>query len=106
MYDVLIMDHIWNARNYRVLEDSNRTVTGINPLCGDEITVYLRIGSETLQGVSFQCVSCGISMASASIMTEIVKHMPADAVGPLVHSFLAALWGRADLPSNGETRGQ
>lgn len=77
LYDDLIMDHIRNTRNYRVLERRNRTATGRNPLCGDELTVYLSLGIEKVEDVSFQCAACGIAMASASIMTELVKGMTA-----------------------------
>ena len=75
IYDDLIMDHIKNARNYRVLDDANRSATGHNPLCGDDVTVYLKLGLETLEDISFQCTACGIAMASTSIMTELVKSM-------------------------------
>lgn len=106
LYDDLIMDHIKNARNYRVLEDVNRVATGSNPLCGDELTMYLRMGRDRIEDVSFQCASCGISMASASIMTELIRGMPAAAVRSLINTFVAALHGRADLPPDVATPGQ
>jgi nitrogen fixation protein NifU and related proteins len=105
-YDDLIMDHIKNARNYRVLEGVNRTATGSNPLCGDELTVYLRMGQDTIEEVSFQCASCGVAMASASIMTELIKGMPAVAVRSLIHTFTAALFGRVALAIDGAAPGQ
>lgn len=71
-YDDLIMDHIKNARNFRAIDDASRTANGSNPLCGDEMAVYVRIEGERIAEVSFQCTCCGISMASASIMTETV----------------------------------
>jgi nitrogen fixation protein NifU and related proteins len=73
-YDDLIMDHIKNARNYRVLDDANRRCHGSNPLCGDEVDVYLKVGRDgRIEEAAFQCSCCGISMASASMMTENVK---------------------------------
>lgn len=106
LYDDLIMDHIKNARNYRVLEDRNRTATGSNPLCGDELTLYLRVKPEKIEDVSFQCAGCGISMASASIMTELVKGMPAGEIRALTHGFMSILYGRAEPPPDGVTVAQ
>ncbi|HET7159524.1 MAG TPA: iron-sulfur cluster assembly scaffold protein, partial [Burkholderiales bacterium] len=72
-YDDLIMDHIKHARNYRVLEEANCMGEGSNPLCGDEIVLYIRIEDGYIADAAFQCSCCGISMASASIMTELAR---------------------------------
>ncbi|HYC48200.1 MAG TPA: SUF system NifU family Fe-S cluster assembly protein [Burkholderiales bacterium] len=77
-YDELIMDHIRNARNYRVLDDANRHATGMNPLCGDEVVVSVRLEDDRIADVTFQCTCCGISMASASMMTAIVRGKSAE----------------------------
>ena len=73
LYDEVMMDHIKNARNYRVIPNAQRKAAAINRLCGDEITVYLSLRSEQIDDVAFRCSSCGISMASASMMTDAVK---------------------------------
>ena len=73
LYDDLILDHIKNARNYRVLEGADRVAEGVNPLCGDTFTVYVQLDGEVICDAAFQCSCCGISMASASVMTEAVK---------------------------------
>jgi nitrogen fixation NifU-like protein len=73
LYDELVMDHIRNARNYRALRDPHRAATGSNPLCGDEMCIFLRMDGERIADIAFQCTCCGISMASASIMTELVR---------------------------------
>ncbi|HEY6280682.1 MAG TPA: SUF system NifU family Fe-S cluster assembly protein [Burkholderiales bacterium] len=73
LYDDVIMDHIRNARNYCRLENANYEAEGSNPLCGDVFTVYLRMRGDTIEDIGFQCSCCGISMASASIMTVSVK---------------------------------
>lgn len=73
LYDEVMMDHIKNARNYREIPDAHRKVSAINRLCGDEITVYLSVKNDQIDDISFRCSSCGISMASASIMTEVLK---------------------------------
>jgi nitrogen fixation protein NifU and related proteins len=73
LYDEVMMDHIKNARNYREIPDAHRKTAVVNRLCGDEITVYLKFRGERIDDIAFRCSSCGISMASASIMTEAVK---------------------------------
>jgi nitrogen fixation NifU-like protein len=71
-YDDFIMEHIRNARNFRVVEDATHRAHGSNPLCGDELELYLRIEGERILDAAFQCSCCGISMASASMLTEAV----------------------------------
>lgn len=73
MYDDLVMDHIKNARNYRVLDDADRSAEGTNPMCGDHMLIYLKLDGDRLSDLAFQCTCCGISMASASMMTEAMK---------------------------------
>lgn len=72
VYDELIMDHIKNARNYRVLTDASHGTAGSNPLCGDEMRVYIRMDGDRIANVGFQCTCCGISMSSASIMSAML----------------------------------
>lgn len=73
LYDDVIMDHIKHARNYRELDAADRRAEGFNPLCGDTLTVFVKLDRDRIEDASFQCSCCGISMASASIMTENVK---------------------------------
>lgn len=73
LYDDVVMDHIKNARNYRVMPEATCSSEGVNPLCGDSFRVYVRIEDDTVSEASFQCECCGISMASASIMTETIQ---------------------------------
>ena len=87
-YDELVMDHIRNARNYRVLDNASQTTTGSNPLCGDEMTVYLRMNDDEIAEVTFQCTCCGISMASASIMTDSVQGKTRAEATALVRRFI------------------
>lgn len=95
LYDELIMDHIRHARNYRVLDPADLRRSGFNPLCGDDITVYLRIEQGRIGDIAFQCTCCGISMASASIMTEMMMGRDAAGARGLLRAFAAALEGRA-----------
>ena len=73
LYNEVILDHIKNARNFHELEGANRKAHGINPLCGDTFDVYVKVEGDRVVDAAFQCECCGISMASASIMTETVK---------------------------------
>ncbi|MGH9576546.1 MAG: Fe-S cluster assembly sulfur transfer protein SufU [Terriglobales bacterium] len=72
LYNDVIMDHIRNARNFCELQTANRKAHGVNPLCGDIFNVYVRVEDERVVEASFQCECCGISMASASVMTEAI----------------------------------
>jgi len=90
-YDDLIMDHIRNARNYRVPGGANGRGNGLNPLCGDEMTVYVRIERGVIRDAGFQCSCCGVSMASASIMTECVIGLASPEAKSLLDAVIAAL---------------
>lgn len=95
LYNDVIMDHIKNARNFQALAGANREAHGVNPLCGDTFTVYLRVENERVLGASFQCECCGISMASASIMTEAVKGRTLSEAKSLFRNFDRLLRGSA-----------
>lgn len=96
LYDDLLMDHIKNARNYRALEDASHKATGTNPLCGDELVLYLRLGRNGIEEVTYLCTCCGVSMASASIMTEHVKGRNASEAKALLRAFTALIRTHTD----------
>lgn len=73
LYQEVVFDHNRNPRNFRIMADANRTIEGFNPLCGDRITLYVKVRDGVIEDVSFQGNGCAISTASASLMTEIVK---------------------------------
>ena len=73
LYQQVILDHNRKPRNFGVLPTANREQMGHNPLCGDELTVYLELDGETIRDISFQGSGCAISKASASMMTAEVK---------------------------------
>lgn len=105
-YDDLLMDHIKNVRNYSVLDDASHTATGENPLCGDEMNLYLKIERDRIRKIAFQCTCCGISMASASIMTEIIKGMSAADARTLLRTFAAMLSDHTTAPPDTIAREQ
>jgi len=73
LYQEVILDHNRRPRNFQKLEAANRTAEGYNPLCGDQLTVYLRLEDGVIREISFQGSGCAISKASASMMTATVK---------------------------------
>src|SRR4030067_2452354 len=73
LYQEVILDHSKNPRNFRRLEVADRTAEGFNPLCGDHITVYLRLENDMVRDIRFQGSGCAISKASASLMTASIK---------------------------------
>jgi nitrogen fixation NifU-like protein len=74
LYQEVILDHGKRPRNLRALDDATCTAHGRNPLCGDQLTVYLKLGHNGLvEDASFVGKGCAISVASASLMTEIIR---------------------------------
>ncbi|KPV41672.1 nitrogen fixation protein NifU [Thiohalorhabdus denitrificans] len=74
LYQEVIFEHNKNPRNFGVLADHNRHAVGHNPLCGDQLTVYLMVDdNDVVQDVKFEGSGCAISVASASLMTQILK---------------------------------
>ncbi len=72
LYQEVILDHNRRPRNFRTI-DQGRRAEGYNPLCGDRLTVYLKIDGDRIQDASFQGSGCAISKASASLMTDSIK---------------------------------
>lgn len=73
LYQEVIFDHNRNPRNFRIIENADRKVEGFNPLCGDRLTLYLKMVGDKITDASFQGSGCAISTASVSLMTEIIK---------------------------------
>ena len=102
LYDEVILDHIRNARNYRVI-DAPGTLGGeaVNPLCGDTFQVYVHVEQGTVRDAAFQCECCGVSMASASVMTEWVKGRSVAEALQARQAFVAAVTSRSVAPLPG-----
>ena len=73
LYQEVIIDHGRRPRNFRQLEGATRTVEGVNPLCGDQLTLYVKLADGRIADVAFQGTGCAISQASASLMTAALK---------------------------------
>jgi nitrogen fixation protein NifU and related proteins len=93
LYQQVILDHNRKPRNFRKLEGANRTAEGYNPLCGDQITVYLDVDDGVIKDAAFQGTGCAISKAAASMMTGSVIGKRAEEAAALfrrVHAMLTA----------------
>ena len=73
LYQNVILEHNRSPRNYRVMDDADRQAEGNNPLCGDQLTVWIKLDGDVISDVAFQGLGCAISRASASLMTAAVK---------------------------------
>jgi nitrogen fixation NifU-like protein len=87
LYQTTILDHNKQPRNFRVPEGANREAAGHNPLCGDRVTVYVRLEDGVVKDIGFQGNGCAISTASASLMTQVVKGHSVEEVQKLFDAF-------------------
>jgi nitrogen fixation NifU-like protein len=76
LYRDVIVDHNRKPRNFRPMPDADCHAEGFNPLCGDRLTIYVKLKDNVISDVSFQGSGCAISVASASLLTESVKGLP------------------------------
>jgi nitrogen fixation NifU-like protein len=106
LYQEVVFDHNRNPRNFRVMEDANRKIEGFNPLCGDRITLYVKVNGGVIEDVSFQGSGCAISTASASLMTEIVKGRTEQEAEHLFELFHRITTGKNDDAVNLEEIGK
>jgi nitrogen fixation NifU-like protein len=87
LYQELILDHNKRPRNRRKLADAHRRAEGYNPLCGDHVTVYVRVEDDIVREVTFEGSGCAISTASASLMTESLEGKSLDEAKALFEKF-------------------
>lgn len=95
LYQEVILDHSRKPRNFRKIEDANRRAVGNNPLCGDRVTVYVRLVDGKLADVSFEGDGCAISKSSASMMTDAVKGKSEEQVESLFEKFHKMVTGES-----------
>lgn len=96
LYQQVILDHNKKPRNFRKLETANHTAEGYNPLCGDQLTVYLDLEDDAVKDISFEGSGCAISKAAASMMTQAVKGKTKEAVEKLFDEFHEMVTGDLD----------
>jgi nitrogen fixation NifU-like protein len=105
LYQDLILDHNRAPQNYRRMENANRRVEGNNPLCGDRLTVWLRMEGDVISDVAFQGSGCAISKASASLMTAAVKGKTRTEAEELFGRFRSLVTGSLE-PAQAESLGK
>jgi len=94
LYQEVILDHNKRPRNFGELPEADCHAHGNNPLCGDQLTVYLKLDGNTVTEVRFKGAGCAISTASASIMTETLKGKTTDEIEKLFRKFRAMVTGK------------
>jgi nitrogen fixation NifU-like protein len=94
LYQNMILEHNRSPRNYRALPDADGMAEGHNPLCGDQVTVWVRMDGDTIGEVTFQGAGCAISKASASLMTGAVKGKTRAEAAALLERFQRLVTGQ------------
>jgi len=96
LYQEIILDHSRHPRQFGKLTDANRTAEGFNPLCGDKVKIYLKVDDkDRIQDSAFEGRGCAISVASASLMSEMLKGRKVDDAEALMRGFLDLVKGGA-----------
>ena len=99
LYRELILDHSRSPRHFGRLDDATHTADGINPLCGDKLKLYLRVGADgEIESSSFEGSGCAISVASASLMTDAVTGLPVDEAEACFEAVTSRLTQGGDAP--------
>ena len=96
LYQQVILDHNKKPRNFRKIEAANRSAEGYNPLCGDQLTVYMQLEDEVVSDISFEGSGCAISKAAASMMTQAVKGKSKQDAETLFSEFHRMVTGELD----------
>jgi nitrogen fixation NifU-like protein len=94
LYQEVILDHNRKPRNFREMENADRRIEGRNPLCGDEITLWVKLDGDTVADVSFKGTGCAVSKSSASLMTSSVKGKTVDETLALFDRFHQMITGK------------
>ena len=96
LYQQVILDHNKKPRNFRKLETANHSAEGYNPLCGDQLTVYLDLENGAVKEIAFEGSGCAISKAAASMMTQAVKGKSREQAEELFTEFHSMVTGELD----------
>ena len=101
LYQELILEHGKNPRNLGKTENFNKDAKGNNPLCGDNVHVYLKLNDQRkVEDISFEGSGCAISMASASIMTDLIKGKSDNEAKEIIEDFLEMIKENPELKTN------
>ena len=101
LYQEIILEHGKNPRNLGKTENFNKDAKGNNPLCGDNVHVYLKLNDQRkVEDISFEGSGCAISMASASIMTDMIKGKSDNEAKEIIEDFLGMIKENPELKTN------
>ncbi len=98
LYQEVILDHYRKPRNFGPLADADRKAEGFNPLCGDRLTLYVKLKDDVITDASFEGSGCAISTASASLLTESIKGKTERETERLFERFRDAVTGGVAKP--------
>ena len=96
LYQQVILDHNKKPRNFRKLENADRFAEGYNPLCGDQLTIYVNLTDDSVREIAFEGSGCAISKAAASMMTQAVKGKSKEQIEELFKEFHSMVTGELD----------
>ena len=101
LYQEIILEHGKNPRNLGKTNDFNKDAKGHNPLCGDKVHIYLKLNeNKKVEDISFEGEGCAISMASASIMTDLLRGKEENDVKEIVNDFLEMIKEKDEIKTN------
>ena len=101
LYQEIILDHGKNPRNLRKTENFNKDAKGHNPLCGDKVHIYLKLNeNKKVEDISFEGEGCAISMASASIMTDLLRGKEENDIKEIVNDFLEMIKEKNEIKTD------
>ena len=101
LYQEIILEHGKNPRNLGKTKNFNKDAKGNNPLCGDDVHIYLKLNDQRkVEDISFEGKGCAISMASASIMTDLIKGKSDNEAKEIIEDFLGMIKENPELQSN------
>ena len=105
LYQEVILDHSRHPRHFGALAEPTHKGEGLNPLCGDRVTVYLHVdGTNRIEDISFEGRGCAISQASASLMTDMLKGRSLEEANALMGGFIHLVKGEDAASLGGEDR--
>ncbi len=106
LYQEVILEHSKNPRNFRMPDPVDNFANGINPLCGDKLTVYLHVVDDVIEDISFEGSGCAISTASASMMTQRLKGLPVEQANAIFEQFHELLTSNIDQETSDDQLGK
>ena len=106
LYQEVILDHNKNPRNFREIENADKRADGHNPLCGDQLKVYLSMEDDRVKDVAFKGSGCAISKASASMMTQAVKGKTKEEADVMFAEFRRMVMGEMDTDTEENSLGK